>query len=63
MEFFYRIKINLKNNKKIKIKYKICNKLLNGGSNAGTSHLKMHHENCKTKNNVDIRNYMQLGNF
>ena len=60
--FFYRIEINLENNKKeIKSKCKICNKLLSGGSNAGTSHLKRHHENCKTKNNVDIRFYMQLG--
>ena len=60
--FFYRIEINLENNKKeIKAKCKICNKLLSGGSNAGTSHLKRDHENCKTKNNVDIRNYMQLG--
>ena len=60
--FFDRIEINLENNKKeIKEKCKICNKLLSGGSNAGTSHLKRHHENCKTKNNVDIRNYMQLG--
>ena len=24
-------------------------------------YLRRHHENCKTKNNVDIRNYMQLG--
>ena len=23
-------------------------------------YLRRHHENCKTKNNVDIRNYMQL---
>ena len=60
--FFDRIEINLENNKKeIKAKCKIFNKLLSGGLNAGTSHLKRHHENCKTKNNVDIRNYMQLG--
>ena len=59
MEFFFNIiEINLENNKKeIKEKYKICGKLLNGGS----SHLKRHYEHCKTKNNVDIRNYMQLG--
>ena len=30
----------------------------NPGDN--TSHLKRHHEKCKNKNNVDIRNYMQL---
>ena len=60
--FFDRVEIILENNKKeIKAKCKICNKFLTGGSNAGTSHLKRHHENCKTKNNVDIRNYMQLG--
>ena len=60
--FFDRVEIILENNKKeIKAKCKICNKFLAGGSNAGTSHLKRHHENCKTKNNVDIRNYMQLG--
>ena len=33
--------------------FAICNKFLTGGSNAGTSHLKRHHENCKTKNNVE----------
>ena len=60
--FFYRIEIILENNKKeIKAKCKICNKFLTGGSNADTSNLKRHHENCKTKNNIDIRNYMQLG--
>ena len=60
--FFDRIEINLKNNKKeIKAKYKICSKLLSGGSNSGTSHLKRHNEQCKVKQNVDIRNYMQLG--
>ena len=63
MEFFFdRIKIILENNKKeIKAKCKICNKLLSGGSNLGTSHLKRHNEKCKAKHNVDIRNYMQLG--
>ena len=62
--FFNRIEINLENKKKeIKANCKICNKLLSGGSNAGTSHLKRHNENCKIKNNVDIRNYMQLGIF
>ena len=60
--FFDKLEIILENNKKeIKEKCKICNKFLTGCSNAGTSHLKIHHENCKTKNNVDIRNYMQLG--
>ena len=60
--FFYRIKIILENNKKeVKEKCKICSKLLSGGSNSGTSHLKRHNEQCKTKHNVDIRNYMQLG--
>ena len=59
--FFYRIEITLENNKKeIKAKCKICSKL-SGGSNSGTSHLKRHNEQCKTKHNVDIRNYMQLG--
>ena len=67
--FFDRIEINLENNKKdIKAKCKICSKLLSGGSNSGTSHLKRHNEQCKAKHNVDIRNYMQLakdecGNF
>ena len=56
------IEIILENNKKeIKAKCKICGKLLSGGSNSGTSHLKRHNEQCKTKYNVDIRNYMQLG--
>ena len=60
--FFYRIEIILENNKKeIKVKYKICSKLLSGGSNSGTNHLKRHNEQCKAKHNVDIRNYMQLG--
>ena len=60
--FFDRIEIILENNKKeIKAKCKICSKLLSGGSNLGTSHLKRHNEQCKIKNNVDIRNYMQLG--
>ena len=60
--FFDRIEINLENNKKeIKAKCKICSKLLSGGSNLGTSHLKRHNEQCKTKHNVDIKNYMQLG--
>ena len=62
MKFFDRIEIILENNKKeIKAKCKICSKLLSGGSNSGTSHLKRHNEQCKTKQNVDIRNYMQLG--
>ena len=62
LNFFDRIEIILENNKKeIKAKCKICNKLLSGGSNSGTSHLKRHNEQCKIKNNVDIRNYMQLG--
>ena len=60
--FFDRIEIILENNKKeIKAKCKICSKLLSGGSNSGTSHLKRHNEQCKTKHNVYIRNYMQLG--
>ena len=60
--FFDRIEIILENNKKeIKAKCKICCKLLSGGSNSGTSHLKGHNEQCKAKHNVDIRNYMQLG--
>ena len=60
--FFDRIEIILENNKKeIKAKCKICNKLLSGGSNSGTSHLKRHNEQCKAKHNVDIINYMQLG--
>ena len=60
--FFYIIEINLENNKnEIKEKCKICNKLRSGGSNASTSHLKRHHENYKTKNNVNIRNYIYLG--
>ena len=60
--FFDRTEIILENNKKeIKAKCKICSKLLSGGSNSGTSHLKRHNEQCKTKHNVDIRNYMQLG--
>ena len=60
--FFDRIEIILENNKKeIKEKCKICGKLLSGGSNSGTSHLKRHNEQCKTKHNVDIINYMQLG--
>ena len=59
--FFNRKKIILENNKKeIKVKYKICSKLLSGGSNSSTSHLKRHNEQCKTKHNVDIRNYMEL---
>ena len=49
------------NTKEIKEKCKICSKLLKGRSNIGTSHLKRHHKKCKDKNNVDIRNYMQLG--
>ena len=65
--FFDIIEIILENNKKeIKAKCKICSKLLSGkllsgGSNSSTSHLKRHNEQCKIKNNVDIRNYMQLG--
>ena len=56
------IEIMLENNtKNIKAKCKICSKLLKGRSNVGTSHLKRYHEKCKDKNNVDIRNYMQLG--
>ena len=59
--FFDRIEIILENNKKeIKVKCKICSKLFNSESNSGTSHLKRHNEQCKAKNNVDIRNYMQL---
>ena len=59
--FFYRIEIILENNKKeIKAKCKIYSKLLSGRSNSGTNHLKRHNEQCKTKHNVDIRNYMQL---
>ena len=55
-------KIILENNKKeIKAKCKICSKLLSGVSNSSTSHLKRHNEQCKTKHNVDIINYMQLG--
>ena len=62
MEFFDRIEIILENNKKeIKEKCKICSKLFNGGSNLGISYLKMHNEQCKTKHNVDIINYMELG--
>ena len=60
--FFDTIETILENNKKeIKTKCKICSKLLSGGSNSGTSHLKKHNEQCKVKHNVDIRNYMQLG--
>ena len=48
--FFYRIEIILENNtKEIKAKCKLCSKLLKGGSNVGTSHLKRHHENVKIK--------------
>ena len=48
--FFDRIEIILENNKKeIKVKYKICCKLLSGGSKSSTSHLKRHNEQCKTK--------------
>ena len=62
LNFFYRIAIILENNtKEIKAKCKIYSKLLKGGSNVGTSHLKRHHEKCKDINNVDIRNCMQLG--
>ena len=58
--FFDRIEFNLENDKKnIKAKCKICDKLFTCGSNAGTSHLRRHHESCKIKNNVYI-NYMQL---
>ena len=60
--FFDRIEIMLENNiKEIKEKYKIYSTLLSGGSISGTSHLKRHNEQCKTKHNVDIINYMQLG--
>ena len=56
--FFNRIESN---KKEIKEKCKIDSKLLSGGSNSGTSHLKKHNEQCKAKHNVDIINYMQLG--
>ena len=56
------MEIILENNKKeIKTKCKICSKLLSDGSNSGTSHLKRHNEQCKTKYKVYVRNYMQLG--
>ena len=43
--FIDRIEIILENNKKeIKAKCKICSKLLSGGSNSGTSHIKIHNE-------------------
>ena len=43
--FFDIIEIILENNKnEIKTKCKICSKLLSGGSNLGTSHLKRHNE-------------------
>ena len=48
--FFDRIEIILENNKKeIKAKCKICSKLLSGGLNSGTSHLKRHNEQYKIK--------------
>ena len=43
--FFDIIEIILENNKEeIKAKCKICGKLLSGGSNSATSHLKRHNE-------------------
>lgn len=30
---------------------------------ADTSHLKRYYKHCKTKTNIDIRNYMQLGRY
>ena len=60
--FYDIIEIILENNKKeIKEKCKLSSKLLSGGSNSDTSHLKKHDEQYKAKHNVDIRNYMQLG--